>query len=95
LLARQDAIASGSSFQIQGASSSTMSSEVQSSFNQNEVKSSSPAESVSTPKASPPAAVYSEPKGENDEEEEDEFAQLARRYLRTNGNYSYSIASFI
>lgn len=83
LLARHDAIASGSSFQIQGASSSTMSSEVQSSFNQNEVKSSSPAESVSTPKASPPAAVYSEPKGENDEEEEDEFAQLARRHSKT------------
>jgi hypothetical protein len=82
LLARHDAIASGASFPSQGASSSTISSEGQSSVNQIEVKSPSPVES-STPKASPPTAVYSEPRGESDEEEEDEFAQLARRYFKT------------
>ncbi|CAJ2670925.1 unnamed protein product [Trifolium pratense] len=82
LLARHDAIASGASFPSHGASSSTISSEGQSSVNQNEVKSPSPAES-STPKASPLAAVYSEPRGESDEEEEDEFAQLARRHSKT------------
>ncbi|KAK2361276.1 ENTH/VHS/GAT family protein [Trifolium repens] len=82
LLARHDAIASGASFPSQGASSSTISSEGQSSVNQIEVKSPSPAES-STPKASPPTAVYSEPRGESDEEEEDEFAQLARRHSKT------------
>jgi hypothetical protein len=82
LLARHDAIASGASFPSQGASSSTISSEGQSSVNQIEAKSPSPAES-STPKASPPTTVYSEPREESDEEEEDEFAQLARRYLKT------------
>ncbi|XP_004492527.1 TOM1-like protein 6 [Cicer arietinum] len=82
LLARHDAIASGTSFPIPGASSSTMSPEVQASINQNEVQTSIPSESVSTPKASPPATVYSETRGESDEEEEDEFAQLARRHSK-------------
>ncbi|KAJ1402476.1 GAT domain [Sesbania bispinosa] len=84
LLARHDAIASGTPFPIQGASSSTLSTEVHSSVNQTEIKSSSPVESVSTPKASPPVPVYSETRGhQSDEEEEDEFAQLARRHSKT------------
>lgn len=68
---------------LQGASSSSsfMSTEVHSGVNQTEVKSSNSVESVSTPKASPSAIVYSETGGQSDEEEEDEFAQLARRYL--------------
>lgn len=83
LLARHDAIASGTSFPIHGASPSSSTPVSPESVNQTEVKSSSPSESVSTPKASPPAAVYSETRGESDEEEEDEFAQIARRYLKT------------
>lgn len=83
LLARHDAIASGTPFSIQGASSSTVSTEVHSSVDQSTVKSSSPGESSSTPKASPSAIVFSESKSQSDEEEEDEFAQLARRSLRT------------
>lgn len=83
LLARHDAIASGNSFPTQGASSSSPPTEVHSSANQTEAKSSSPVESVSTPKASPSALVSSETRVQSDEEEEDEFAQLARRYLKT------------
>lgn len=84
LLARHDAIASGSPLPIQGTSSSTLSTEVHSSVNQTEVKGSSPGESFSAPKASPSALVLSETRGQSDEEEEDEFAQLARRLIRTN-----------
>lgn len=84
LLARHDAIASGTPFPIHGASSSTVSSEVRSSVDQSNIKSSSPVESASTtPKASPSAIVFSETRSQSDEEEEDEFAQLARRSLRT------------
>ncbi|KAE9618204.1 putative target of Myb protein [Lupinus albus] len=81
LLARHDAIATGAPLPIQGTSSSTVSTEVHSIVNQTEeVKRSSPGvESVSAPKASPPSLVLSETRGENNEEEEDEFAQLARR----------------
>ncbi|KAG4922223.1 hypothetical protein GLYMA_18G210100v4 [Glycine max] len=82
LLARHDAIASGTPFSIQGASSSTVSTEVHSSVDQSTVKSSSPGESSSTPKASPSAIVFSESKSQSDEEEEDEFAQLARRHSK-------------
>ncbi|KAL5058282.1 hypothetical protein RYX36_029886 [Vicia faba] len=82
LLARHDAIASGTSFPIHGASPSSSTPVSPESVNQNEVKSSSPSESVSTPIASPPAAVYSETRGESDEEEEDEFAQIARRHSK-------------
>ncbi|XP_061357792.1 TOM1-like protein 6 [Gastrolobium bilobum] len=74
LLARHDAIASGTPLPIQGASSSTLTTEV---------KSSSPGDSVSTPKASPSALVFSETRDQSDEEEEDEFAQLARRHSKT------------
>ncbi|KAK7395013.1 hypothetical protein VNO78_15554 [Psophocarpus tetragonolobus] len=81
LLARHDAIASGTPFPIQAASSSSTSTEVHSSVDQSNVKSSSPAES-STPKASPSAIVFSETRSQSDEEEEDEFAQLARRHSK-------------
>ncbi|XP_058737124.1 TOM1-like protein 6 [Vicia villosa] len=83
LLARHDAIASGTSYPIHGASPSSSTPVSPESVNQTEVKSSSASESVSTPKASPPAAVYSETRGESDEEEEDEFAQIARRHSKT------------
>nr|KYP38658.1 TOM1-like protein 2 [Cajanus cajan] len=82
LLARHDAIASGTSFPIQGASSSTVSTEVHSSVDQSDVKSSSPVESASTPKASSSAIVFTENRSQSDEEEEDEFAQLARRHSK-------------
>ncbi|CAJ1810052.1 unnamed protein product [Sphenostylis stenocarpa] len=82
LLARHDAIASGTPFPIQGASSSTVSTEVQSSVDQSNIKSSGPGESSSEPKASSSAIVCSEARSQSDEEEEDEFAQLARRSLR-------------
>ena len=95
LLARHDAIASGAPLPIQGAnsstplpiqgaSSSTSPTEVHSSVNQTDVKSSNPVESASKPKASSSALVLSETKGLSDEEEEDEFAQLARRSVTTN-----------
>ncbi|KAK7340013.1 hypothetical protein VNO77_20705 [Canavalia gladiata] len=82
LLARHDAIASGTPFPIQGASSSTVSTEVHSSVNQTDIKSSSPGESASTPKAGPSTIVFSETRDPSDEEEEDEFAQLARRHSK-------------
>ncbi|TKY65722.1 TOM protein 2 [Spatholobus suberectus] len=83
LLARHDAIASGTPFPIQGASSSTVSTEVHSSVDQSNVKSSSTVESSSTPKASSSSAiVFSETRSQSDEEEEDEFAQLARRHSK-------------
>ncbi|KAG4992880.1 hypothetical protein JHK87_026337 [Glycine soja] len=82
LLARHDTIASGTPFPIQGASSSTVSTEVPSSVDQSTVKSSSPGESSSTPKASPSDIVFSETRSQSDEEEEDEFAQLARRHSK-------------
>eukprot|EP00256_Glycine_max_P051254 XP_014617227.1 TOM1-like protein 6 [Glycine max] len=82
LLARHDSIASGTPFPIQGASSSTVSTEVPSSVDQSTVKSSSPGESSSTPKASPSDIVFSETRSQSDEEEEDEFAQLARRHSK-------------
>ncbi|CAL0328333.1 unnamed protein product [Lupinus luteus] len=83
LLARHDAMATGT-LPIEGASSSTVSIEARSSVNQTETKTSSPSEEfASTPKASPPALVLSETRGASDEEEEDEFAQLARRHSKT------------
>jgi len=88
LLARHDAIASGTPFPIQGASSSTVSTEAQSGVDQSNINSSSPGESSSSPKASSPAIVFSETRSQSDEEEEDEFAQLARRSLRTDNIFN-------
>ncbi|KAK7374034.1 hypothetical protein VNO80_07457 [Phaseolus coccineus] len=82
LLARHDAIASGTVFPIQGASPSTVSTEAQSSVDQSNINSSSPGEFFSTPKASNSAIVLSETRSRSDEEEEDEFAQLARRHSK-------------
>jgi len=87
LLARHDAIASGTVFPIQGASPSTVPTEAQSSVDQSNINSSSPGES-STPKASSSAIVLSETRSQSDEEEEDEFAQLARRSLRTDNIFN-------
>lgn len=100
MLAKHDAIATGNPLPIQRAGSSTPPGEVlpdeaNSNFNQTDVRSPShqtdtkspsrsPVESISTPKASPPAPLYSQTSGLSDEEEEDEFAQLARRSARTN-----------
>ncbi|KAK7374032.1 hypothetical protein VNO80_07455 [Phaseolus coccineus] len=81
LLARHDAIASGTVFPIQGASPSTVSTEAQSTVDQSNLNSSSPGES-STPRASSSAIVLSETRSQSDEEEEDEFAQLARRHSK-------------
>ncbi|XP_019413354.1 PREDICTED: TOM1-like protein 1 isoform X2 [Lupinus angustifolius] len=92
LLARHDAIATP--LPIQGASSSTMPIETRSSVNQTEAKTSSPGEEfASTPKASPPALVLSETRAESDEEEEDEFAQLARRHSKTKTTVSRDAAT--
>ncbi|KAL9315229.1 hypothetical protein ACSQ67_016230 [Phaseolus vulgaris] len=82
LLARHDAIASGTVFPIEGASPSTVSTEARSTVDQSNLNSSSPGES-STPRASSSAIVLSETRSQSDEEEEDEFALLARRSLRS------------
>lgn len=83
VLARHDAIASGTVFPIQGASSSSVPTEAQPSVDQSNVNSSTLGEASSTLKASSSAVVLSETQIQSDEEEEDEFAQLARRSLRT------------
>ncbi|KAE9622281.1 hypothetical protein Lal_00036969 [Lupinus albus] len=94
LLARHDAIATGTPLPVQDASSSTMPIEARSSVNQTEAKTSSPGEEfTSTPKASPPALVLSETRGGSDEEEEDEFAQLARRHSKTQSMVSRDAAT--
>ncbi|BAT83951.1 hypothetical protein LR48_Vigan03g079700 [Vigna angularis] len=82
LLARHDAIASGTVFPIQGASSSAVPTEVQPSVDQSNVNSSTLGEASSTLKASSSAVVLSETRSQSDEEEEDEFAQLARRHSK-------------
>ena len=80
-------------FPIQGASPSTVSTEAQSTVDQSNINSSSPGESSSTPKASNSAIVLSETRSQIDEEEEDEFAQLARRSLRTDKHvFLFSLA---
>ncbi|QHO39143.1 TOM1-like protein [Arachis hypogaea] len=80
--------------------------EANSNFNQTDVRSPShetdmkspsrsPVESISTPKASPPAPLYSQTSGLSDEEEEDEFAQLARRHSKTQSAASMSVTSHV
>jgi len=88
LLARHDAIASGTVFPIQGASPSTVPTEAQPSVDQSNVNSSTPGVSSSTHKGSSSAIVLSETGSQSDEEEEDEFAQLARRSLRTDNIFN-------
>ncbi|XP_027929117.1 TOM1-like protein 6 isoform X2 [Vigna unguiculata] len=78
LLARHDAIASGTPFPIQGESSNTVPNEAQCTVDQSNINSSSPGESSSTPKATTPAIVISETRSQTDDEE-DEFAQLLPR----------------
>ncbi|RYQ85408.1 hypothetical protein Ahy_B10g104971 isoform A [Arachis hypogaea] len=111
LLAKHDAIATGNPLPIQRAGSSTPPGEVlpdeaNSNFNQTDVRSPShqtdmkspsrsPVESISTPKASPPAPLYSQTSGLSDEEEEDEFAQLARRHSKTQWAASMSVTSHV
>ncbi|XP_057733634.1 TOM1-like protein 6 [Arachis stenosperma] len=111
LLAKHDAIATGNPLPIQRAGSSTPPGEVlpdeaNSNFNQTDVRSPShetdmkspsrsPVESISTPKASPPAPLYSQTSGLSDEEEEDEFAQLARRHSKTQSAASMSVTSHV
>ncbi|XP_014497972.1 TOM1-like protein 6 [Vigna radiata var. radiata] len=82
VLARHDAIASGTVFPIQGASSSSVPTEAQPSVDQSNVNSSTLGEASSTLKASSSAVVLSETQIQSDEEEEDEFAQLARRHSK-------------
>ncbi|KAL2330576.1 hypothetical protein Fmac_018157 [Flemingia macrophylla] len=82
LLAKHDAIVSGTPFPIQGASSSTVSTEVPSSVEQSDGKNFSPVDSASTPKASSSAIVFSDTRSQSDEDEEDEFVQLARRHSK-------------
>lgn len=79
LLAKHDAIASGSPLPSQYASPS-------SSFSPTEESRSIPGDSEPTFKANSPIPVPSAPKGQIDEEEEeeDEFAELARRLLLPN-----------
>ncbi|KAI9116109.1 hypothetical protein K1719_013039 [Acacia pycnantha] len=84
LLAKHDAIASGSPLPSHHASSSAQSSEAcSSSFNPTEEKSSIPEDSDRTLQANSSIPVPSVAKGQIDEEEEeDEFAQLARRHSK-------------
>ncbi|KOM37416.1 hypothetical protein LR48_Vigan03g079800 [Vigna angularis] len=80
LLARHDAIASGTPFPIQGASSNTVPNEAQCSLDQSNICSSSPGKSSSSPKATYPGIVFSDTRSQSDDEE-DEFAQLLRSYV--------------
>ncbi|KAJ7950079.1 target of Myb protein 1-like [Quillaja saponaria] len=85
LLAKHDAIASGFPFPTEGESFRTHPAEVgSSSFSPTEVRNSSPGDS--TPNADHSAQVPSATTGWIDEEEEDEFAQLARRHSKTQPN---------
>ncbi|KAI4356114.1 hypothetical protein L6164_000161 [Bauhinia variegata] len=84
LLARHDAIASGTPLPTQDASSSSQSAEAgSSSFNANEVKGSNLKDSGPTPKDPSSTPVSSVTRSPIEEEEEDEFAQLARRHSKT------------
>ena len=87
LLARHDAIASGTPFPIQGESSNTVPNEAQCTVDQSNINSSSPGESSSTPKATTPAIVISETRSQTDDEE-DEFAQLLPRSVRTDNMFN-------
>lgn len=72
LLARHDAIASGTPFPIQWASSNTVPNEAQCRLGQSNISSSSPAKSSSSPKATYPGIVFSDTRSQSDDEE-DEF----------------------
>ena len=83
LLAKHDAIVSGSPLAFQVTSVSSKPTEASTSNKSNEVKNSSPA-----PNISPPVPVATVTRSQIDEEEDD-FAQLARRFHTLTSNLSY------
>ncbi|XP_022733763.1 TOM1-like protein 6 isoform X2 [Durio zibethinus] len=87
LLAKHDAIASGSLLPIQVTSVSSKPTEASTSNKSNEVKNSNPA-----PNISPPAPVATVTRSQIDEEEDD-FAQLARRHSRAESTSSQSTSA--
>ncbi|XVF37447.1 hypothetical protein REPUB_Repub20aG0008600 [Reevesia pubescens] len=96
LLAKHDAIASGSPLPIEVTGISSKPTEASTSNKSNEVKNSGPAPNISpTPNISPPASVATVTKSQIDEEEEeeDDFAQLARRHSRAQSISSQSTST--
>ncbi|XWS13084.1 hypothetical protein CRYUN_Cryun36dG0007100 [Craigia yunnanensis] len=90
ILAKHDAIASGSPLPIQVANISSKPAEASTSIKSNEVRNSSLA-----PNISPPAPIASVTRSQIDEEEEeeDDFAQLARRHSRAHSTSSQSTSA--
>ena len=86
LLAKHDAIASGSTMPIEVTSVSSKPTEASTSNKSNEVKNSSPAPNISPPA---PIATVTRSQIDEDEEEEDDFAQLARRFHMLTSNSFY------
>ncbi|XVF65905.1 hypothetical protein PTKIN_Ptkin09bG0288300 [Pterospermum kingtungense] len=90
ILAKHDAIASGSPLPIQAANISSKPTEESTSSKSKEVKNPS-----SAPNISPPAPVTTVTRSQIDEEEEeeDDFAQLARRHTRAQSTSSQSTSA--
>ena len=87
LLARHDAIAAGSPLPLPPTSSSPQRTETSSSsLKQSEVRDSSPRDASPRPNVIPSAPVTTMTRSQiyEEEEEEDEFAQLARRFVTLN-----------
>ncbi|KAL5550676.1 hypothetical protein UlMin_000852 [Ulmus minor] len=96
LLARHDAIASGSPLPALLTNSSPQHTETSaSSLKQSEVRDSSPRDSSPRPNATPSATLATVTKGQvyEEGEEEDEFAQLARRHSKAQSVSSQSTSN--
>ncbi|XVE80795.1 hypothetical protein DITRI_Ditri15bG0008900 [Diplodiscus trichospermus] len=92
ILAKHDAIASGSPIPIQVANVSPKPTEASTSSkpSPNEAKNSSPAPNISPPA---PIATVTRSQIDEEEEEEDDFAQLARRHSRAQSTASQSTSA--
>ncbi|OMP05695.1 VHS domain-containing protein [Corchorus olitorius] len=90
LLAKHDAIASGSPLPIQVTNVSSKPTEASTSNKSNEVNNSSITSSISPPV---PVAAVTRSQIDEEEEEEDDFAQLARRHSRGQSTSSQSTAA--
>lgn len=97
LLAKHDAIASGSPLPNQVTNVSPQRTETSaSSLKQSEVRDSSPRDLSPRPNPipSPPASTMTRSQIDEDEEEEDEFAQLARRLITANPFLSFTLSPY-
>ncbi|XWS09475.1 hypothetical protein CRYUN_Cryun40dG0087800 [Craigia yunnanensis] len=90
ILAKHNAIASGSPLPIQVANISSKPTEASTSNKSNEVKNSRPAPNISPPA---PIATVTRSQIDEEEEEEDDFAQLARRHSRAQSTSSQSTSA--